>query len=126
MKKSIILFSLIPLYLSGCAVSKPCSEAGDVTWEPKIVGDKLCTQKKDKEGKYVNDGAFRQIYGSNRKMALEGQFEMGKKQGIWLFYSEDQQLKMAKYFEQGVEKTPPPEVQKKIDLIIHQNANIKK
>jgi len=113
------------LLISGCAVSKPCAEGGDVSWNPKILGDKLCTQKKTKDGKYVNDGAFRQIYNTTKKVALEGQFEMGKKQGIWLQFGEDQQLKSAKYFEQGVEKTPPAEIQKRIDLIIYQKSNLK-
>ena len=122
-KIKIWLFLLFSLSIwSGCAVSKPCSEAGDITWNPKIVGDKLCTQKKNKEGRYVNDGIFRQVYQTTGKVALEGQFENGKKQGIWLYYGEDQQLKSAKYFDQGVEKTPPTEVQKKIDLIVQQKT----
>ncbi len=125
MKNHLIPIFLISVILSGCAVNKPCSEAGDVSWIPKVVGDKMCTQKKNKEGKTVNDGIFRQIYESNHKLALEGQFEEGKKQGIWLYYGENQQLIMAKYFEQGVEKTPPQEVQKKIDLIIHQKSMLK-
>ena len=116
---------LVLILVSGCAVSRPCADGGDVSWNPKIIGDKLCTQKKGKDGKYVNDGAYRQIYNTTKKVALEGQFEMGKKQGIWLFYGEDQQLKTAKYFDQGVEKTPPAEVQKRIDLIIYQKNNLK-
>ena len=120
-KESIKILVLMGM-LSGCAISKPCSEAGDITWNPKIVGDKLCTQKKNKDGKYVNDGPFRQIYQTTGKVALEGQFEGGKKQGIWLYYGEDQQLKAARYYDQGVEKTPPADVQKKIDLIIFQKS----
>ena len=115
-----IIFLL--LFLTGCAISRPCSEGGDVSWNPKILGDKRCTQKKLPTGQVVNHGKFQQSYQSTGLIALEGEFDEGKKSGIWLFYGEDHHLIAAKYFDKGVEKTPPTEVQKKIDLIIQQKA----
>ena len=123
--KTLLLFMLSVTQLTSCSVSKPCAEAGDVSWNPKIIGDKKCTQKKLPNGKFVNDGPFKQAYQSTNELALEGQFVLGQKQGIWLFYGEDRRLKVAKYFEKGVEKTPPPAIQKEIDLIIQQKTGMK-
>lgn len=120
-----ILFTLCISSLVSCSVTKPCSEAGDVSWNPKIIGDKKCTQKKMPDGKVLNDGPFKQIYESTKMIALEGQFVLGQKQGIWLYYGEDGHLKTAKYFEKGVEKTPPLEAQKEMDLIIQQKTGMK-
>jgi antitoxin component YwqK of YwqJK toxin-antitoxin module len=110
---------------AACSVSKPCSEGGDVSWNPKIVGDKKCEQKTLPSGRQINDGPFKQAYESTGNIALEGQFELGRKQGIWLYYGEDGKLRAVKYFDKGVEKTPPPEAQKSIDLIIQQKAGMK-
>ena len=110
------------IFLSACSISRPCSEGGDVTWNPKIIGDKRCEQKELKDGRVVNHGAFNQIYQSTGKVAIEGMFNEGRKSGIWTYYGEDGNIRTIKYFDQGVEKTPPADVQKKIDLIIQQKA----
>ena len=123
-KKNLYFLSLI-LVLTSCAIHKPCAEGGDISWNTKIDGDKKCTQKKLPDGKVVNHGPFKQAYRSTNEIALEGQFELGQKQGIWLFYGEDGKLKSAKFFEKGVEKTPPNSVQKEIDLIIQQKTGMK-
>lgn len=76
--------------LSGCAISRPCSEAGDTTWTNPgypIKGDKKCRQVKNSEGQYVNDGKFQWFYMSG-KLALEGEFKNGFKNGIWIQYEE--------------------------------------
>lgn len=112
-------------FLQGCAIHKPCSEAGDTTWNPKILGDKRCAQKVGPEGKIVNDGPFLQVYQTNREVALQGQFSNGQKDGVWLYFGEDRKLKAAKFFEKGVERTPTVEAQKEIDLIIQQKAGMK-
>lgn len=125
MSKYFIMIALGISGLTSCSVSKPCSDAGDVSWNPKIVGDKKCTQKKLPDGKFVNDGPYKQAYQSTGATAVEGQFVLGQKQGIWLYYGEDGKLKTAKFFEKGVEKTPPASVQKEIDLIIHQKTGMK-
>jgi hypothetical protein len=113
------------ILLSACAITKPCSEGGDVSWTPKIIGDKRCVQKKAKDGRTVNQGKFQQYYQTTQTIALEGGFDDGRKDGIWLYYGEDKRLLATKFFDKGVEKTPPLEVQKKIDLIIQQKAGVK-
>ncbi len=93
-----------------------------MSWIPAVVGDKRCTQKAATDGRVFNQGKFTQYYQSTGSVALEGNFEDGKKDGIWLFYAEDHHLVSAKFFDRGVEKAPPPEVQKQIDLLILQKA----
>ena len=115
----------LSLLMTGCSISRPCSEGGDVSWNPKVVGDKRCVQKTLPDGKVVNDGKFQQYYQKLGTLALEGQFEQGQKNGIWLYYGEDRHLKTEKFFDKGIEKTPPADVQKKIDLIIEQKSGMK-
>lgn len=113
------------LVSAGCAVHKPCSEGGDISWNPKIVGDKRCEQKEFPGHKTLNHGKFKQSYQSTGTIALEGQFDEGRKEGLWLYYGEDSKLRSVKFFDRGVEKTPPASVQKQIDLIIQQKAGMK-
>jgi radical SAM superfamily enzyme YgiQ (UPF0313 family) len=120
-KKSLSLLSLL-LIVCACSITKPCSEGGDVNWSPKIVGDKRCAQKTKPDGSVVNQGKFTQYYGSSADVALEGEFVDGLKEGIWLYYSEKHQLISLKYFDKGIECTPPIEAQKQMDLIIQQKA----
>lgn len=122
-KNALLLLGVISL--SSCSIHKPCAEGGDISWTPKIVGDKKCAQKKLPDGTVVNDGPFKQAYQSTNQIALEGNFVLGQKQGIWQYYGEDHKLKSVKFFEKGVEKTPPPAVQKEIDLIIQQKTGMK-
>jgi hypothetical protein len=119
------LVILLTAICSACSISRPCTEAGDVSWNPRILGDKRCTQKRQPDGRIVNHGKFTQAYASNGRIALEGSFDEGRKSGIWLYYAEDGHLISAKYFDRGVEKTPPPEFQQKIDLLIQQKAGMK-
>ncbi len=123
--KKLITLTLLIVFQTACSITKPCAEGGDVSWSPKIIGDKKCTQKKLPDGKIVNDGPFKQAYQSTNEVALEGQFLLGQKQGVWLYYGEDRKLRSAKFFEKGVEKTPTSEVQKQIDLIIQQKTGMK-
>ncbi len=119
------LLAGLMLVVSGCAITRPCSDAGDTSWIPKIMGDKKCTQKRRSDGKVVNHGPFLQSYGTTGKIALEGEFVEGLKQGIWLHYAEDGHLVAAKFFEKGVEKTPPEAARKKIDELIEQRVRVR-
>ena len=121
----LVAYGIVLFSLTGCAISKPCTEGGDISWNPKIIGDKRCAQKAGTDGKVLNQGKFQQYYESTGTIALDGNFDAGKKDGIWLYYAEDKHLVAAKFFEKGVEKTPPAEIQKKIDLIIQQKAGMK-
>ncbi|MBS1957876.1 MAG: hypothetical protein JST80_00245 [Bdellovibrionales bacterium] len=122
----VTLLSLyLTLLIGGCAIHKPCSEGGDITWNPKITGDKRCEQKEFSGHKMLNHGKFTQAYKTTGTIALEGQFDEGRKEGLWLYYGEDTKLRSVKYFDRGVEKTPPASAQKQIDLIIRQKAGMK-
>ncbi len=112
--------------LSACAIGHPCKESGDVTFPGFTVkGDMRCKQK-EFNGKWKNDGRFEQFH-MNGILALEGNFKEGMKEGIWLYYAEDGHLKAVKYYENDVDRNPPPGIQKEIDLILLKNtkANVK-
>ena len=66
-----------------------------------------------------------QAHASTGKIALEGEFLEGLKEGIWLQYSEEGRLQVVKFFDHGVEKTPPDDIRKKIDLLIQQRVQSK-
>ena len=100
-----ILISLAAL-LSACATTKPCSKGGDVSWPNPIQGDKVCYQKTDKNGLTVNEGNYRQHY-ADGKVAVEGEFKNGKRDGFWYQYDESGNKTLEKYYEDGVEKAPP-------------------
>ena len=94
-----LLFGL----LQACSIAHPCAEAGDVTWTPMIKGDRQCRQAKQKDGTWVNQGKYMQWY-PNGKLAIEGNFKAGKKDGVWMHYNEKGDKDAEKYFEEGVEK----------------------
>ena len=120
-KITVIILPLV-IVLSACSITKPCSEGGDISWIPKIVGDKRCAQKEFPGHKTLNHGKFTQAYQTTGKIALEGQFDEGRKEGLWIYYGEDTKLRAVKFFDRGVEKTPPADIQKEIDLLIQQKA----
>ncbi|MGK5086490.1 hypothetical protein WDW86_02935 [Bdellovibrionota bacterium FG-2] len=91
------------LICSACSISRPCSEGGDVSWNPSIRGDRRCQKVQDPSGRYVNHGKFVQTYQSG-KLALEGEFLDGKRNGTWVQYDEKGDKVMERYFDHGVEK----------------------
>ncbi len=98
----------LPLLLASCAIgSKPCTDAGDLSWPEKFKGDKKCFQKKDTSGKYLNEGEY-QHFASNGKLMLRGFFKAGKKNGMWIQYNDKGEAVVEKYYENGVEKSLPP------------------
>jgi hypothetical protein len=100
----VTVITLSSFFLMGCSWKfQPCAEGGDVSWEPKVIGTMECHQKKS-EGPRVNHGAFHQWH-PNGKLALEGSFQDGKRDGLWSYYNESGEKKMEKYFDNGVEKT---------------------
>jgi hypothetical protein len=120
--RMVFAIPVLILFPVACSITKPCSEAGDISWNPRIMGDKRCTQKVRKDGRTVNHGKFLQSYASTGRIALEGEFQEGLKSGIWLHYAEDGRLIALKFFDQGVEKTPSEEIRKKMDLLIQQKT----
>jgi antitoxin component YwqK of YwqJK toxin-antitoxin module len=105
----------------GCAVSKPCRDAGDVMLaEDEGNGNTRCHQK-DFDGKPYNHGEYKHYF-LDGSPAVEGQFVAGKKDGIWILYNQRHDVKAVKYFDQGVERSAPPETQKLIDEIIRKKS----
>lgn len=87
----------------GCATTwKPCTDGGDIQWDPPVKGNMQCHQRKDENGKYVNHGKFYQYDGKGR-VAVEGEFRDGKRQGTWIQYDEKGQKIAKKWFHKGIE-----------------------
>ncbi|MCC7441917.1 MAG: hypothetical protein IT285_09800 [Bdellovibrionales bacterium] len=102
------------LLASGCISTRPCEGGGDVSWEPTIKGDRHCHQKRHpKTQRWVNHGQFRQFDEKGQKR-VEGMYKLGEKDGIWIQYAEDGKKIKEKYFEDGVEKSVPPEIARKL------------
>jgi hypothetical protein len=100
------LGTLCGIFSACTSTTRPCTDAGDVSWPNSIKGDKRCYQRRDAEGKYVNHGKYYQ-YHLNGKIAVEGQFEDGRKEGIWIEYNEKGDPVVKKYYEKGVELAIP-------------------
>jgi hypothetical protein len=94
--------------LASCAItrSRPCSKSGDTTWYPPISGNMQCYQTKAPNGDMINQGQFHQYYPSGQ-LALEGKFQSGKKNGLWIQYDEKGNRIAERYFENGVERSQP-------------------
>lgn len=71
-----------------------------------------CYQKKDANGNILNHGNFRQWYPGG-SLALEGAFEEGKKNGLWVQYDEKGNRISEKWFEHGIERSLPNAENKK-------------
>ena len=121
MERFLLILTAVFL-TNACSTSYPCTDGGDISWNPPIVGDRRCGQRTLSDGRTVNQGRFIQFYGTSGDLALDGSFEDGKKSGIWSYFAPDHHLIAVKFFDRGVEKTPPLEAQKNIDLIIQQKA----
>jgi len=70
-----------------------------------------CYQSKAPNGDLINQGQFRQYYESG-KIALEGEFQSGKKNGLWVQYDETGNRIAEKWFEFGIERSIPRSPQK--------------
>ena len=111
---ALLTFGMVP---TACSFKySPCAEGGDVTWDPPIVGNMECHQRRgfvrndvnldpDRERlARVNIGRFRQWYASG-KLALDGAFVEGKRDGTWTFYDENGIPKRERTYIHGVERT---------------------
>lgn len=99
--------------VTGCATTreKPCLNGGQPARDARdkpFNGDRRCTQRKNSEGQYVNDGLYREIY-PNGRVALEGEYKDGKKVGIWTEYDEKGKKIAVRHWVRGVEVPPPAE-----------------
>ncbi len=95
------------LVLTACSTTRPCTSGGDTRWDKKIKGDQTCIKTKLPDGREVNHGLYRQLY-MNGKVAIEGSFFEGEKDGIWSEYDEKGKKTKERYFEKGIEKPYAP------------------
>lgn len=94
------------LTVSCATTHRPCSQGGDISWDPPLKGDSKCVQKKMTDGRWYNHGRFVLLNGDG-KAVLEGDFEEGQKSGIWTQFDDQGKAIREKYFEKGLEKSPP-------------------
>ncbi|MBS1962840.1 MAG: hypothetical protein JST04_11530 [Bdellovibrionales bacterium] len=117
-RRVLLILSLLlsSALFAGCALtrSRPCSKAGDTTWYPPIVGNMQCYQTKTPGGELQNQGQFRQYYPSG-KLALEGTFVAGKKDGLWIQYNESGDRVAERWFENGIERSIPDSRRSTVD-----------
>ena len=105
MTHSIRLFVLSSLLITAACASgtKPCSQAGDVSWTPPLKRtDRRCAQTRLPNGQFVNQGRYEE-FNQAGELVLEGQFEKGKKTGLWIQYDGKTHPIAEKRFESGVE-----------------------
>lgn len=96
--------------LTGCITKpfKPCTAGGQPAREGNVPfqGIKRCYQEMNKEGMLVNHGKYREWY-NNDKIALEGEYQMGKKSGRWIEYDQKGNKISDKYYQDGKEVSRP-------------------
>jgi hypothetical protein len=94
----------------GCSFvpKRPCTEAGESAREATSTfrGIKKCFQIKDPYGVWVNDGKYYEWYNSD-KIALTGEYTMGKRTGHWIQFDEKGTKISTKWYVNGVEVPAP-------------------
>ena len=110
-KRLFFLYGLIlALSASSCviSISKPCQDGGDPARETSFRGNRTCTQKRDPQGKYVNHGLYQEWH-LNGKLALEGYYKMGKKDGRWIEYNPEGRKVSEKLYDYGLQIPEKPQ-----------------
>ena len=104
------MVALAGCVFSSCSINrtKPCTHGGQPAREPTSAfqGIKKCYQARDKFGVLLNDGKYYEWF-NNDKIALTGEYKMGKKTGRWIVYDEDGKKVSDQYFEEGKEVAAP-------------------
>lgn len=108
---ALILNLAVLLGSTACSTSRyrPCSTGGQAPYEtpPTDLGRiKRCYRSPDQDGKLVNDGKYFEWY-SNDRIAVVGEYKMGKKTGRWIEF-DPRGIKVSdRYFEDGKEIPRP-------------------
>ncbi len=96
--------------LTGCATGhqRPCTEGGQAPRDSLVPfkGTKRCFQVKDSSGNDVNEGKYLEWY-PNEKIAIIGEYHLGKKIGRWLEYDPQGNKVSDKFYEDGKEIARP-------------------
>ena len=104
---SVVLLGAVGI---SCVTShkKPCTEGGQSSRDTltPFRGTKRCLQTRDQSGAFVNDGKYFEWY-PNDKIALQGEYKMGKRIGRWVEYDEKGAKVSDKYYDEGKEVPRP-------------------
>jgi len=104
--KMILVAGMLNLGALGlsCAFSKhrPCTDGGDPARVPATGGTKQCETMDDATGRAVNHGHYREWF-TNGRLAIEGDYRMGKKHGKWTEWDESGKRLYEKFYEDGIE-----------------------
>ena len=84
------------------AVSRPCTDGGQAAREKPVKGHKQCSQIKNSQGLWVNDGSYVEWYPSGGR-ALKGSYKVGQKDGQWLEWDESGKKISEKWYVEGAE-----------------------
>jgi hypothetical protein len=102
-----LLFVLFNFLLASCSTShrRPCTDGGQPGREvaagaEPFRGIKKCYQKQDESGAWVNDGKYFEWYPSE-KIAVTGEYKLGKKTGRWFEYDENGKKTSDRYYDEG-------------------------
>src|SRR5947209_4099455 len=100
-----LLFLCCCGWLCGCAgaPSHPCSDGGAPARETPFRGNRQCEQRRGPDGKYVNDGIYREWH-PNGRLALEGHYREGRQDGRWTLWDENGRKISERVYDNGVEK----------------------
>jgi hypothetical protein len=109
--RTLVFLSVSLLGMAACSsvAYRPCTQAGQPPRESpssKFRGTKRCYQIKDSAGNFVNDGKYFEWH-LNEKIAIEGEYEKGKKSGRWIEYDENGNKISDQYFINGKEVPRP-------------------
>jgi antitoxin component YwqK of YwqJK toxin-antitoxin module len=85
-------------------------DGGEPARDVPFKGDRRCAQKRGPDGKYVNHGLYQEWH-PNGKLALEGHYKMGKKDGKWIEYDPTGHKVSTLNYEDGVEVSEKPRPQ---------------
>lgn len=114
MKRHGLLLSIACLSMApACAAHRkiPCTQGGESARSQSIAleapaGKKQCTQVKNEFGKYVNDGKYYEWH-TNDKIAVIGEYKLGKKTGRWIEYDSKGDKVSDAYYDFGREVPRP-------------------
>ncbi len=104
MKRVGSIALILGILSTSCMTTRPhpCVEGGEPARDVPFKGDRRCAQKRGPDGKYINNGYYQEWH-PNGKLALEGNYKMGKKDGVWNEYDATGHKVSSKYFDEGVE-----------------------